>query len=49
RIHKSYLVSLVLAEKIIVQPGSKYSLLLNNGELLPIGRSKYKDLKGKMF
>lgn len=48
RIHKSYLVSLTLAEKIIVEPGSKYSLLLNNGEVLPIGRSRYADLKGKM-
>lgn len=48
RIHKSYLVSLTLAEKIVIQPGSKYSLLLKNGEILPIGRSKYKDLKEKM-
>lgn len=48
RIHKSYLVSLTLAEKIIVEPGSKYSLLLKNGELLPIGRSRYAELKGKM-
>ncbi|MFD0939983.1 LytR/AlgR family response regulator transcription factor [Pedobacter boryungensis] len=49
RIHKSYLVSLTLAEKIIVQPGSKYGLLIKNGELLPIGRSKYKELKGKII
>ncbi|MBB2146557.1 response regulator [Pedobacter sp. LMG 31464] len=49
RIHKSYLVSLALAEKIIVQPGSKYSLLIKNGELLPIGRSKYKELKEKII
>ena len=49
RIHKSYLVSLELAEKIIVQPGSKYGLLIKNGELLPIGRSKYKELKEKII
>ncbi|RZK58375.1 MAG: response regulator [Pedobacter sp.] len=49
RIHKSYLVSLALAEKIVVQSGSKYSLLLKNGEQLPIGRSKYKDLKNKII
>lgn len=49
RIHKSYLVSLKLAEKIIVQPGSKYGLLIKNGELLPIGRSKYKELKEKII
>lgn len=48
RIHKSYLVSLALAEKIVVEPGSKYSLLLKNGELLPIGRSRYAELKERM-
>lgn len=49
RIHKSYLVSLELAEKIIVEPGGKYSLQIKNGELLPIGRSKYKELKDKII
>lgn len=49
RIHKSYLVSLTLAEKIIIETGSKYSLLLKDGELLPIGRSKYKELKNKII
>lgn len=49
RIHKSYLVSLGLAEKIIIQTGSKYGLLIKNGELLPIGRSKYKELKNKII
>ncbi|WP_199117193.1 LytTR family DNA-binding domain-containing protein [Pedobacter sp. ASV28] len=49
RIHKSYLVSLALAEKIIIQTGSKYGLLIKNGELLPIGRAKYKELKHKVI
>lgn len=49
RIHKSYLVSLALAEKIVIEPGSKYNLLLKSGELLPIGRSRYADLKGKII
>ena len=49
RIHKSYLVPLQVAERIIVQPGSRYNLLLKNGETLPIGRSRYKELKKKMI
>ncbi|MBB6274354.1 DNA-binding LytR/AlgR family response regulator [Pedobacter cryoconitis] len=49
RIHKSYLISLDQAEKIIIRPGSSYSLLLKNGETLPIGRSRYKELKRKMI
>ena len=49
RIHKSYIVSLALAEKIVIEPGSKYNLLLKSGELLPIGRSRYADLKVKII
>jgi DNA-binding LytR/AlgR family response regulator len=48
RIHKSYIVSIPQAEKIIVQEGSSYQLLLKNGELLPIGRSRYKELRGRL-
>ncbi|MBO2012898.1 LytR/AlgR family response regulator transcription factor [Hymenobacter negativus] len=48
RIHKSYLVPIAQAEKIIVQEGSSYQLLLKNGELIPIGRSRYKELRSKM-
>lgn len=49
RIHKSYIVAMQQAVKILVQPGSKYSLLLKNEEILPIGRSRYKELKKKML
>lgn len=48
RIHKSYLVPIDQAEKIIVQAGGKYSLELKNEELLPIGRLKYKELRQKI-
>lgn len=49
RIHKSYLVAISYADRIIVQSGSKYSLLLKNGDILPIGRSKYKEIKLKFL
>lgn len=49
RIHKSYLVPMALVEKIIVQPGTRYSVLLKNGETLPIGRSKYKEFKDRLI
>lgn len=48
RIHKSYLVSLHLVERITIQPGSKYELILTTGTVLPVGRSKYKELKKRM-
>ncbi|MES2650840.1 MAG: LytTR family DNA-binding domain-containing protein [Bacteroidota bacterium] len=49
RIHKSYIVSLELTEKIIIESGSKYNLLLKTGTVLPIGRSRYKTIKEKVI
>ncbi|KFF19245.1 LytR/AlgR family response regulator transcription factor [Chryseobacterium sp. JM1] len=48
RIHKSYLVNFQQIEKIIINPGTRYGVLIKTGEVLPVGRSKYKDLKNKM-
>ncbi|MTI32677.1 LytTR family transcriptional regulator DNA-binding domain-containing protein [Xanthovirga aplysinae] len=47
RIHKSYLVKMSEVENIIVRSGSKYIASLKNGEMLPIGRTKYKSIKEK--
>jgi len=47
RIHKSYLVNISEVKEIIVESGSKYMAELKNGERIPIGRTKYKDLKAK--
>ncbi|WP_106791396.1 LytTR family DNA-binding domain-containing protein [Aquimarina sp. Aq78] len=47
RIHKSYLVKMSEIKEIIVKSGSKYIAELKNGELIPIGRTKYKDIKAK--
>lgn len=49
RIHKSYLVSMDQAKQIIVEPGSKYTLELKDGTLLPMGRTRYKEIKERWF
>ncbi|QLC64891.1 response regulator transcription factor [Flavobacterium sp. LPB0248] len=49
RIHKSYILCWEQAEKIVVETGGKYSMQLKNGDLLPIGRSKYKEIKSKLI
>lgn len=49
RIHKSYLVKITEIKEITVQTGSKYSIELNNGEILPVGRTKYKIVKDLFF
>ncbi|WP_425391481.1 LytR/AlgR family response regulator transcription factor [Ekhidna sp.] len=47
RIHKSYLVKMSEVKEIIVKSGSKYMAELKNGELIPVGRTRYKELKAK--
>ncbi len=47
RVHKSYLVKMSEVKEIIVQTGSKYWVELRSGERIPVGRTKYKDLKEK--
>ncbi len=47
RIHKSYLMKMSELREIRVETGSKYMAVLKNGERIPIGRTKYKDIKAK--
>ena len=47
RIHKSYVLRMSEIKEIIVESGSKYIAELKNGERIPIGRTKYKDIKAK--
>ncbi len=49
RVHKSYLVRMSEVKEIIVASGSKYVARLKNGIEIPIGRTKYKDIKAKWF
>ncbi len=49
RIHKSYLVKTLEIKEIIVKTGSQYAVELRNGMILPVGRTKYKALKEKLF
>lgn len=48
RIHKSYLIDLQQLQSIRVEGGGKYTAILQNGQELPVGRTKYKLLK-KLF
>jgi len=49
RIHKSYILCWNEADKLVVEAGGRYNMLLKNGELLPVGRSKYKEIKHKLI
>jgi len=49
RIHKSYILCWHEADKLVVEAGGRYNMLLKNGELLPVGRSKYKEIRLRMI
>ena len=49
RIHKSYILCWNEADKLVIEAGGRYNMLLKNGELLPVGRSKYKEIKHKLI
>ena len=45
RVHKSYLVKTSEIQEIIIESGSKYIAKLKNEKRIPIGRTKYKEMK----
>lgn len=49
RIHRSYILNLQRADKLIIETGGRYAVQLNNGEQLPIGRSRYKKVRSKII
>ena len=45
RIHKSYLVRLSAVKALHAHEGSRYEAELKNGVLLPVGRTRYKEIR----
>lgn len=48
RVHRSYLVDMRNVKSVRIQEGSKYTLLLNSGEEVPVGRTKYEQVKKQL-
>ena len=48
RIHRSYAVPLNNLKSVHAEQGSKYWLTLHDGTELPVGRTRYKELKNKL-
>jgi DNA-binding LytR/AlgR family response regulator len=48
RIHKSYLVRWTAVKALHAQEGSHYEVELKTGQRLPVGRTRYKDLREKL-
>ncbi len=45
RVHRSYIVNMNLVKKLIIEEGSRYKLTLTTGQQVPVGRTKYQDVK----
>jgi DNA-binding LytR/AlgR family response regulator len=48
RIHKSYLVRLSAVKALHAHEGSRYGAELKNGVVLPVGRSRYKEIRSAL-
>ncbi len=48
RIHKSYLVRMSAVKALHAQEGSQYDVELKNGLRLPVGRTRYKQIRDKL-
>jgi DNA-binding LytR/AlgR family response regulator len=49
RTHKSYLVRLSAIKALHASEGSHYELELKNGTCLPVGRTRYKELRERLL
>lgn len=49
RAHRSYIVDTAQIQEIVSSPGSRYDLLLKNGDSIPLSRSRYPDWKTGNF
>jgi len=49
RIHKSYLVRFAMVSRLVVLRGSRYFAELRNGLRLPVGRSRYEQIKARLI
>ncbi|MFT5759550.1 MAG: two-component system response regulator LytT [Alteromonadaceae bacterium] len=45
RVHRSYVVNMNKVLSLKIAEGSKYALLLTSGETVPVGRTKYEQVK----
>jgi two-component system response regulator LytT len=45
RVHRSYIANINLVKKLVIEEGSRYSIQLATGQKIPVGRTKYQDVK----
>jgi len=48
RIHRSCIVRWQEADKLLIEAGGRYAIRMKNGDILPVGRSRYKHLRSRL-
>jgi len=48
RVHRSYAVNMNKVQQLLIEAGSQYSIKLIHGQEIPVGRTKYQDVKQYM-
>jgi two-component system response regulator LytT len=48
RIHRSYIANMNNIARLVIEPGSKYSVILQNDSCLPVGRTRFAKIKEKL-
>lgn len=49
RVHRSYIVNMEACREIIVEGGGRYQLLLDNNLQIPLGRTRYREIRQRYF
>jgi len=49
RVHKSYIVDMNASREILVAGGGRYQLLLEDDRTIPLGRTRYQEIKARFF
>lgn len=45
RVHRSYIANMNMVQQLTIEEGSRYSIKLTSGQEIPVGRTKYQDVK----
>ena len=48
RVHRSYIANLRQVKRLKIEEGSRYLLQLKNGQEVPVGRTKYQEIKQRL-
>lgn len=49
RVHKSYIVNLNDCRELLIEGGGRYALLLEDGRKIPVGRTRYQELRERFL